>query len=148
MKIRILWVGKTKEPFVREGMEKYLSRLRPFVEVAIVQIKETKEKGGRGVDRGVEEEGQRIMRQSASYILLDEKGRELTSQGLASLLEGRAEVDFVLGGPYGVSEAVRGRAAETIALSRMTLTHEMARLLLLEQLYRAMTILGGGRYHH
>lgn len=144
MKIRILWVGKTKEPFVREGMEKYLRRLRPFADVATVEIKETKEKGG----RGIEEEGERIMKQSASYILLDERGRELTSPELASMLEGRAEVDFVLGGPYGVSEAVRGRAAETIALSRMTLTHEMARLLLLEQLYRAVTILKGGGYHH
>lgn len=122
-------------------MEKYLRRLRPFAEVALVEIREH---GGRGVD----EEGERIMRQSASYILLDEKGRELTSPEFASMLGGRAEVDFVLGGPYGVSEAVRKRAADAIALSRMTLTHEMARLLLLEQLYRAMTILRGGRYHH
>jgi 23S rRNA (pseudouridine1915-N3)-methyltransferase len=122
-------------------MEKYLRRLRPFAEVALVEIRE---QGGRGVD----EEGERIMRQSASYILLDEKGRELTSPEFASMLGGRAEVDFVLGGPYGVSEDVRKRAADAIALSRMTLTHEMARLLLLEQLYRAMTILRGGRYHH
>jgi 23S rRNA (pseudouridine1915-N3)-methyltransferase len=88
------------------------------------------------------------MRQSASYILLDERGRELSSPEFASVLEGRPEADFVLGGPYGVSEEVRARAADTIALSRMTLPHEMARLLLVEQLYRAMTILRGGGYHH
>jgi 23S rRNA (pseudouridine1915-N3)-methyltransferase len=141
MKIRILWVGRTKEPYVREGVDRYLRRLRPFADVAVVEIKERK-------GRGLEEEGERIMRQSASYILLDERGRELSSTEFASVLEDRPEVDFVLGGPYGVSEEVRARAADTIALSRMTLPHEMARLLLVEQLYRAMTILRGGGYHH
>lgn len=141
MKIRILWVGRTKEPYVREAVDRYLRRLRPFADVAVVEIKERK-------GRGLEEEGERIMRQSASYILLDERGRELSSPEFASVLEGRPEADFVLGGPYGVSEEVRARAADTIALSRMTLPHEMARLLLVEQLYRAMTILRGGGYHH
>jgi 23S rRNA (pseudouridine1915-N3)-methyltransferase len=141
MKIRVLWVGKTKERYVREGVEKYLKLLKPFAEVRTVEIKEQK-------GEEVKKEGQRILKQSGSYILLDERGKELTSEELAFLLTGQSEMDFVLGGPYGVSAEVKENASETVALSRMTLTHEMSRLILLEQIYRAMMIKRGGGYHH
>lgn len=93
-------------------------------------------------------EARKIFRQTGDYFLLDERGREFTSVALADFLKGVDSADFVLGGPFGVSSEVRDRAKGCIALSRMTLTHEMARLLFLEQLYRAFTIIKGKEYHH
>ncbi|MEJ2182124.1 MAG: 23S rRNA (pseudouridine(1915)-N(3))-methyltransferase RlmH [Nitrospirota bacterium] len=146
MKVRILWVGKTKEAFLAEGIGKYLALLQPHADVRVVEIKE--EKGGKDPVRVLRREGERIVKQAETYVLLDERGREMTSEELAGFLGDRPRVDFVVGGPHGVSEDVRRRAAATLALSRMTLTHEMARLLLLEQLYRAVTIKAGTGYHH
>lgn len=145
MKFRIIWVGKTKERYAAEGVAKYLKLLRPLARVEVVEVKE--HKSGTEAER-LRKEGERILKQTSSYILLDEKGRELSSVELAESFRDSAGGDFVLGGPYGVSDEVRKAAVGSISLSRMTLTHEMARLLLLEQLYRAMTILKGGGYHH
>lgn len=141
MRIRILWPGRTKDRNAAEWIERYLRRLRPFAEVGVVEVKE--EKGA-----ALAKEGERILKQSHCYVLLDERGGEMTSGEFASFLEGRAEVDFVLGGAHGVSGEVRRGAARTMALSRMTLTHEMARVFLLEQIYRALMITRGGGYHH
>ncbi|MDP2166982.1 MAG: 23S rRNA (pseudouridine(1915)-N(3))-methyltransferase RlmH [Thermodesulfovibrionales bacterium] len=151
MRLRILWVGKTKERFIDEGIKKYLKLLGPFAKAGIVEIKEEK---GRPAGMAVWAEGRRILKQSSSYILLDETGRPLSSKGLASLLlnlnkvKACGSLDFVIGGPYGVSEEVKAGASDTLSLSAMTLTHEMARLVLIEQLYRAMTINAGRGYHH
>lgn len=141
MRIRIIWAGKTKERPAAEWIEKYLGRLRPFARVEVAEVKE--EKGGDPV-----KEGKRILRRTGSYVLLDERGKTLSSEEFARWLEGRASVDFVLGGAFGVSGEVREGASETLSLSRMTLTHEMARVVFVEQLYRALTILRGGGYHH
>jgi 23S rRNA (pseudouridine1915-N3)-methyltransferase len=138
-------VGKTKERYIAEGIAKYLRLLRPFASVDIV---ETKEQKGKASDVAIRKEGEGILRKTSSYILFDERGREVSSVEFASILKDRAQVDFVLGGAYGVSDDVKNAASDIVALSRMTLTHEMARLLLLEQIYRAMTINRGGGYHH
>ena len=149
MKIRLLWVGKTKESWASEGVEKYLKLLRHFAEVELVEIKEDKSGGTKGsVDRALEVEGKRILGKASSYVLLDERGKQASSTGLARMLRDRPRMEFVLGGPWGVSDKVKKGAAETIALSRMTLTHEMARILFLEQLYRGFTINAGRGYHH
>jgi 23S rRNA (pseudouridine1915-N3)-methyltransferase len=145
MKLRIIWTGKTKESYAAEGVAKYLKLLKPVAQVETVEIKE--QKSGNMQER-LAKEGDKILRQTSSYVLLDERGRGLTSVEFAEELRDKAQVDFVLGGPYGVSDEVKGAASDTVSLSRMTLTHEMARVLLLEQLYRAMTILKGGSYHH
>jgi 23S rRNA (pseudouridine1915-N3)-methyltransferase len=145
MKFRIIWAGKTRESYAAEGIAKYLKLLRPLAGVEVIEVKE--QKGGGAEDR-LRKEGERILKHTSSFVLLDERGRELNSMQFAEVLGDRAQTDFVLGGPYGVSEGVRGAASETLSLSRMTLTHEMSRLLLLEQLYRAMTIFKGGGYHH
>ncbi|MGE5299729.1 MAG: 23S rRNA (pseudouridine(1915)-N(3))-methyltransferase RlmH [Acidobacteriota bacterium] len=146
MKIRLVWVGKTKERFIQEGIEKYLRLLRPFADVAVSEIREEK---GKDIQRMVEKEGERILKLRSPYVLLDEKGREYTSAGFADFLSGRQPyVHFVVGGAYGVSERVKEAAEGTVALSEMTLTHEMSRLLLVEQLYRAFTIMHKRGYHH
>ena len=145
MKIRILWAGKTKEQYLIDGIDRYLKLLGHMAQVSVIDIKEEK-----GKPRGpaLAAEGSRILKQPRSYTMLNEKGREFTSVEFAGYLGKKVNFDFVVGGPYGVSEEIREKASDTISLSRMTFTHEMVRLVFLEQLYRAMTIMKGMEYHH
>ncbi|MEW6115470.1 MAG: 23S rRNA (pseudouridine(1915)-N(3))-methyltransferase RlmH [Nitrospirota bacterium] len=145
MRIRILWVGKTRERYLSEGIEHYLKRLRPMADISVVEIKEEK---GKSVESSLSAEGRKIVKQADSYILLDQRGREFTSVEFAGLFKDRTKMEFVIGGPYGVSDEVRDNAADIIALSKMTFTHEMARLIFLEQLYRSLMIREGRGYHH
>lgn len=145
MKIRIFWVGKTKERYLIEGINHYLNLLKHMAKVSVIEIKEEKGKMREDV---ILLEGRRVLRQTADYVLLDERGKEYTSKGFAKFLENKGNIDFVMGGAYGVSDEIRVLASDAIALSKMTLTHEMARLVFLEQLYRAMTIIKGMEYHH
>lgn len=144
-KIKIVWVGKTKERHLAEGIEKYLRFLMPMAQVSIVEVKETK---GRPIEDALAEEAGKIMKQTREYYLLDERGREFSSVEFAQFLKDKDTIDFVIGGPFGVSAEMKKTAKGSMALSKMTLTHEMARLLFLEQLYRAYTILKGKEYHH
>lgn len=145
MKARILWVGKTKEKYLTEGINRYLKMLKHMAHVSVIEVKEEK---GKTKENALLAEGERILRQTGSYILLDETGREFISKDFARFLGEKEQVDFVMGGAYGVSSEVKEKAADKIALSKMTLTHEMARLIFLEQFYRAMTIIKGKEYHH
>jgi 23S rRNA (pseudouridine1915-N3)-methyltransferase len=146
MKIRLMWVGKTKERFIDEGVRKYAALLKPYADVSVAEIKEEK---GKDIQMMLEKEGRRIKKSGTPYILLDEKGKCLTSVQFADFMRRHpGDITFLLGGAYGVSEEVKGAAKETIALSKMTLTHEMSRLLLLEQLFRAYTIIHKRGYHH
>jgi 23S rRNA (pseudouridine1915-N3)-methyltransferase len=146
MKIKLVWVGKTKERSIDEGVKKYLRLLRPFGDVSVVEIKEEK---GKDIHRMVEKEGERILKLPAPFILLDERGKGYTSPEFAEFLSRRSSTPtFVIGGAYGVSESVRDAAECKMALSKMTLTHEMARLVLVEQIYRAFTIMHKRGYHH
>lgn len=145
LKLRVIWVGRTRERYLAEGIERYRALLGPLCRLSVVEVKEE-----RGKDRAAARaaEGKRIMKQTPSYVLLDERGQEFSSPAFARYIGAAGAADFVIGGPYGVSDEVRERAAATVALSRMTFTHEMARLVLLEQLYRAVTILTGKEYHY
>lgn len=145
MKIRIFWVGKTKERYLIEGINHYLKFLRHMAQISIIEIKDEK---GKTRDEAVSMDGRRVLKQTDSYILLDERGKEFSSKDFARYLKDRGSIDFVMGGAFGVSDEVRGKASDTITLSKMTLTHEMTRLVFLEQLYRALTIIKGKEYHH
>jgi 23S rRNA (pseudouridine1915-N3)-methyltransferase len=146
MKIKVIWPGKTKEQFILEGINKYLKLSRPYAEVSIIEIKEEK---GRDVMKTVAKEGERILKLQTPYTLFDEKGDVLSSIEFAEYIRAHQPlVNFVIGGAYGVSDEVKKTAQSTISLSRMTFTHEMARLFLLEQLYRAFTIMNKKGYHH
>jgi 23S rRNA (pseudouridine1915-N3)-methyltransferase len=139
-------VGKTKERFIAEGIEKYLRLLKPFADITITEIREEKVSDTR---RMLEKEGERIMKLSVPYVLLDERGERLTSIEFSGFIGGyNDKINFLIGGAYGVSEEVKAMAIKKVALSDMTLTHEMSRLLLLEQIYRAFTILHRKGYHH
>jgi 23S rRNA (pseudouridine1915-N3)-methyltransferase len=144
-RFNLVWIGKTRENFILEGIQKYVRLLEPYAEVKIVQIKEEKMKDP---SSALKREAGRVLKSAQRFILLHEKGRLMDSVGFSRYLEGRREATFVVGGPYGVSEELIGKAEETLSLSPMTFTHEMTRLILLEQLYRAMTIIKGKGYHH
>jgi len=149
-KIRLIWVGKSKDSFIRDGVDKYLKLLKPYVRVELVEIKGAKDTGRKTLTN---REGLRILEKTSSFILLDEGGTEMTSLEFTGFLEkhilyASLPRDFVIGGAYGVSEDVRQAAWKTLSLSRMTFTHQMVRVALLEQIYRAFTIIKGKAYHY
>jgi len=153
VKIKVLWVGKTQEEWLRRGVDEYATRIRRYAPLEIGEVREEK---GAHAEAGREAEGARLMKalpKNARLILLDERGEELTSPQLAAFLgnerdRGAGELVFAVGGAYGFADAFRARAAKTIALSRMTFTHQMVRIFLLEQIYRGFTILNNEPYHH
>jgi 23S rRNA (pseudouridine1915-N3)-methyltransferase len=151
MHLRLIWVGKTKNEHLRALVEDYLGRLRRFVRSEVTELRESSARTER---EGIEDEGRRIigaLHRDAFIILLDVEGREWSSPRLASEVQkwqisGRREVAFVIGGHHGVSKEVAERANFRWSLSPLTLTHEMARVVLTEQLYRAYTIIHGLPY--
>ena len=151
MRVRFIWVGRTKNGHLRALIEEYLKRLGRFVRYEVAELRES---GARSELEGIEEEGKRILsalRTDALTILLDVQGREWNSRELAAEFErwqvgGMKEVAFVIGGHQGVSPDVIKRADMRWSLSRLTLTHEMARVVLVEQIYRAYTIIHGLPY--
>lgn len=156
MEILLLTVGKTTQPFIKQGIEEYLKRLRHYVAYKIESIPDIKNPRAQSEENLNQKEGEAILSYiSASdlCILLDERGKEMTSVEFSSfvqklMLSGRKKAVFVVGGPYGFSKDVYDRADAKISLSKMTFTHEMIRLFFTEQLYRAMTIIRGEPYHH
>ena len=149
MRFHFIWVGKTRDKNWRALQEEYMQRLSHFVRCEISEIKD-----GGAVQDAKEIEGKRILEkvnQSTSVCLLDVSGRSLSSQELAAKIEdwqnrGLKEMAFVIGGAEGVSREVVEKADFSISLSGFTLTHEMARVVLIEQLYRAFTIIKGFPY--
>ena len=148
MKFKFVWVGKTRDKNYRALQEDYLRRLSHFVNTEIVEVRDAAESGGK------EMEGQRILDKlnpMSTVCLLDVGGKTLSSEQLAGELKkwqnrGVKEVNFVIGGADGVSEKVAQKADFRLSLSFMTFTHEMARVILLEQLYRSYTIIRGFPY--
>lgn len=149
MIFNFVWVGKTKDKNWRALQDEYLQRLSHFVRCEIAEIKDASSS-----ENSKEIESKRILEkvnQSSSVFLLDVLGRSLSSHELAAKIEnwqnrGQKEITFVIGGAEGVSGEVVERANFSISLSSFTLTHEMARVVLLEQLYRAFTIIKGFPY--
>jgi 23S rRNA (pseudouridine1915-N3)-methyltransferase len=150
MRLKFIWPGKTKDERLRSLIEDYLKRLARFTRCEIVEVKESRTRGAAAVSK----ESQRILDaigESKLAVLLDLNGRDWSSQELAKQVrrwenEGTKEVAIVIGGPEGVSTEVQSRANLRWCLSRLTLTHEMARVLVCEQLYRAYAINRGLPY--
>jgi 23S rRNA (pseudouridine1915-N3)-methyltransferase len=150
MRIRVIWEGKTKDAHLRALAADYEKRIARFVGIS---IEETRPARGRGARYGLSADEKRLLEKlrGTTKVLLDERGREWTSRELAEwlgkqALSGARDVAFLVGGPEGFSEAFRREADQLLALSRMTLTHDWARVLLLEQIYRGYTILRGYPY--
>jgi 23S rRNA (pseudouridine1915-N3)-methyltransferase len=158
MQIRVIAVGKIKEKFLQEGIIEYEKRLRPYVKLQVVELAEEKRPASAPVSveaAAKEKEGKRILAaipESSLVISLDMKGQSWTSEDLADALHvwelaGKSQVVFIIGGDLGLSPAVLARSNLRLSLSKMTFTHPIARLLLLEQVYRAFRILRGEPYH-
>ncbi|MFK5925434.1 MAG: 23S rRNA (pseudouridine(1915)-N(3))-methyltransferase RlmH [Desulfuromusa sp.] len=156
MKLKLICVGKLTEAWQRDAAAEYASRVEHYFSLDIVELKE--EKGGRKGDTAglLKREGARIMGkvpERAFLIALDERGRNLGSEPFAELLaaemlHGGRDWCLIVGGPYGLDPAVRNRVDLILSLSKMTFTHQMARVLLLEQLYRSCTIIKNEPYHN
>ena len=151
MRVRLVFVGKTRNEHIRALVDDYLARLMRFTRCEVTELRESAARDERAV---LTEESRRIadaLRPDAFVVLLDVEGREWSSTELAAELErwqmrGLKEVVFVVGGHLGVAPELKKRADVRWSLSRLTLTHELARVLLVEQLYRAYTIMRGLPY--
>lgn len=156
MNVKLLTVGKTDVKWVKEGLELYASRLVHYVPFQIVEIPQLKKASALTEEQIKEKEGDLILKEvgpADTLILLDERGREYRSVEFASYIQkqlsgGAKSIIFTIGGAYGFSKEVYGRANDMISLSKMTFSHQMVRTVFAEQLYRAFTILKGEPYHH
>jgi len=154
MQIELLFIGKTRESYLASGIADFHKRLKRYTQIDIRVCKDVKpaSKPDQQVKR---EEGAVLLSHLAKktfLVVLDPGGRELSSEELAECLgnwqdSGRQHVSIVLGGSLGLDEGILARADLIVSLSRMTFTHEMARLIIMEQLYRAFNIRAGSGYH-
>ena len=156
MNIRLIVVGKTDAEYLRTGIADYVSRLGHYVNFDIDTIAAIKEQRNASADEVREREAVQILKKTARcdrVVLLDEHGTERTSTEFAKYLQrqmnaGLRTIAFVVGGAYGFAPSVVAASHDSISLSKMTFTHQMIRLLFVEQLYRAFTILRGEKYHN
>ena len=156
MRLTLLTVGKTDIPWVKAGLEMYVSRLRHYAPFELVEIPELKNVSALSHEQIKVKEGELILKSIKSadeLILMDEHGKEYRSIEFASMLEDRMsrsgrDMVFVIGGAYGFSKEVYSRASFCISLSKMTFSHQLVRTIFAEQLYRAFTIMKGEPYHH
>lgn len=156
MKGVLIVVGKTTDKRFEAIIQEYIERIRHYIPFTIEVIPELKNTKGLSQDEQKKREGEQILKslQAGDYIvLLDEHGSERSSMDFASWMQkkmaaGPKRLVFIVGGPYGFSDAIHQKGNEEISLSRMTLSHQMIRMFFVEQIYRAMTILNGEPYHH
>jgi 23S rRNA (pseudouridine1915-N3)-methyltransferase len=152
MRIRVIWEGKTKDPNLRALVVEYKKRISHFCNIAIEEISPLRE-GSRGSSKALTPAEKRLLEKlsGSTRIFLDERGRQWSSEEFARWLGGEAlrgtrDLAFLVGGPDGFSELLRQKSDGALALSKMTLIHDWARALLLEQIYRGFTILRGFPY--
>ena len=155
MKTELVVVGKTVNKHFVAGIEDYLERIGHYMPFSLTVIPELKNAKNLTEQQQKQAEGEQILRQlqpQDTVVLLDEHGKEMRSVELAAWLGQKQQTArrlvFVIGGPYGFSPAVYERANEKLSLSKLTFSHQMVRLVFVEQLYRACTIIKGEPYHH
>ena len=156
MRIKVIFTGKTADAWVRAGIEQYAGRIRHYVVFELVELPDLKQTSSLSEDQVKTREGEMILkalRPSDHLVLLDEHGARFSSVDWARNLERKSahlpkDCVFVIGGPYGFSPAVQARSDELLSLSPMTFSHQLVRVVFLEQLYRALTIIKGEPYHH
>lgn len=156
MKILLLQIDKTQDSYLTEGIDVYTKRLKNYCSFEITTINVPKTIRQRTQNEQKQEEAKLIMghiSQDDFLIILDEKGKEYTSVDFSAVIAQKQNASvkrliFLIGGPFGFSEAIYKRANLKLSLSQMTFSHQMVRLFFVEQLYRAFTILKGEKYHH
>ncbi len=155
MKIKIIALGKIKEKFLKAGIDEFLKRLTPYASIEIIEIPAIEIKDENLTNKILEEEGQKILShiKPQSYVITMEiKGKMFSSEEFAQKIEeltnkGTSEIVFVIGSSCGISPIVSERANLKMSMSKMTFLHQFARLILVEQIYRAFKIIKGETYH-
>ena len=156
MKIVLITIGKTNEKYLIEGISDYQKRLKHYTNFERIEIANIKNAKNFSESELMQREGELILKQiknSDHLVLLDDKGKDFTSQKFAQklqqwMLSGKKRLVFVVGGAYGFSDEIYKRGNEKLSLSKMTFSHQMVRLFFVEQLYRGYTILNNEPYHH
>jgi len=156
MKITLICIGKTDEIYLETGINKYLQRLKHYINFNIVILPDIKNNKNITIEQQKAKEAQYLLKQlnpSDTVILLDEHGKSYRSTDFAKnlnkhLLNSTQHLVYIIGGPYGFDQAIHDRAQGKLSLSLMTFSHQMIRLFFVEQLYRAFSILRGEPYHH
>ncbi|HRX76918.1 MAG: 23S rRNA (pseudouridine(1915)-N(3))-methyltransferase RlmH [Candidatus Cloacimonetes bacterium] len=153
MNFRLICLGKDKDAWLSAAIDEYIKRLRPFCKLEIIQLSDVSIKTTGSAEVVIQKEARLIearLEADDFVILLNENGEEKSSLEFSQFLSSiscNKRIVFVIGGVYGTSEQLKTRADKCLSLSRLTFTHRMARLILIEQIYRAMMILGGRSYH-
>lgn len=155
MQLKFIWIGATRNALLRELEAGYFSRIEKFSSATLMAVREGRKTDPRQVAQQLEQEAGRVRKalgKNSHLVCLDETGRHRSSPQLADWLgrlrySGHREVAFVVGGHYGVSAALRESAGDVLSLGKLTLPHELARVILLEQIYRAFCILNRVPYH-
>ena len=157
MKIKIYCIGTIKEQYLKDGINEYLKRISAYSNIEIMEVADSKVKDNPNqsdIDKAKNEEGDRVLKlvKNDYLIGLDMNKQEYKSEEFAGflekkLVEGGSNISFVIGGSYGLSDTLKNRCNTSISLSKMTFLHQMTRLILLEQIYRAFKILNNETYH-
>ena len=155
MIIKVIALGKLKEKFLKDGIEEFQKRLRPYANFEIIELLPVEIKDEHLIAKALDEEAEKILAyiKPFSYVItLEINGKPLSSEDFASKIEslskeGTSEIVFVIGSSYGLSPIVSNRADFKMSLSKMTFLHQFARLILVEQIYRAFKIIKGETYH-
>ena len=155
MKIKMIYVGKSKKEYLKGSLQDFYVRIKKYISLEEIIIPDASGKGG-DVKKRMISEGDSILdkiKDNEIVILMDEKGKRMTSRVFADYINekmvySRSNIVFVVGGAFGFSEAVKLRSNDSIRLSDMTFSHQLIRLIMAEQLYRAMSIINGHPYHN
>ena len=158
MKIRIYAIGKIKDAYLKMGIEEYLKKIKPYTDIEIIEVKDesiSENPHDSEIKKAIDIEGSRIIKllKNNEYLIgLDLSKKEYTSPDFAKYINDKLElnganISFVIGGSYGLSEELKNRCNDSISLSKMTFLHQMTRLILLEQIYRAFKINRNETYH-
>jgi 23S rRNA (pseudouridine1915-N3)-methyltransferase len=159
MRISIVTIGKIKEKYLSAGIAEFTKRLTPYCRLEIIEVDEERmpeSPSSAEKEKTLTREGERLLkavRDTSYLIVLDVAGKQLSSEDLAAkfdslALSGQSDITFVIGGAFGLAQNILTAAKERLSFSKMTFTHQMIRLLLLEQVYRAFKISRGENYHH
>lgn len=156
LNVKLITVGKLKEKYLKDACEEYLKRLKRFCSINIVETNEYRlpdDPSQKEIQKALDAEGEIIIKNITGYVIpMCIEGRQLSSKGLAEKIEqipltGKSGVSFIIGSSFGLSEKVKEKADFKLSMSEMTFPHQLARVMLLEQIYRAFQINEGGKYH-
>jgi 23S rRNA (pseudouridine1915-N3)-methyltransferase len=156
VRLKVVCIGRTQKGYLTQGIKDYITRLQHYIKLEWIELQKSKKSRSSKYHEGLKKESEKIwahIHSSALWVVLAEGGKAFSSSDFAKwiesrMIEGRQEIIFIIGGDQGLDPEILSKADLKLSLSRMTFTHQMIRLIFLEQLYRAFTIIRGEPYHH